>query len=137
MKFTNLMSLKILKLKNSLVSNGSWFPTKISKKKDFMKNARSLNLSLINLTKIPFMEKIKKAVIFLSMVFQFTLTILGMWLEAKKNLIYQIKEKWLLNIDVTKSKEKPFKQLKLIFKNSKLIPKMGQSLTLRNNVKKS
>ena len=137
MKFTNLMSLKILKLKNSLVSNGSWFPTKISKKKDFMKNARSLNLSLINLTKIPFMEKIKKAVIFLSMVFQFTLTILGMWLEAKKNLIYQIKEKWSLNIDVTKSKEKPFKQLKLIFKNSKLIPKMGQSLTLRNNVKKS
>ena len=137
MKFTNLVSWKILKLKNSLVSNGSWFPTKISKKKDFMKNARSLNLSLINLTKIPFMEKIKKAVIFLSMVFQFTLTILGMWLEAKKNLIYQIKEKWSLNIDVTKSKEKPFKQLKLIFKNSKLIPKMGQLLTLRNNVKKS
>lgn len=136
MKSTNQMSLRMLKLKNSLAFNGSWSPIKTSKKKGFMKNVTSWNQNLINLAKIRFMEKIKE-VVFLSMVCLFISTKLGKSLEAKKNLIYLIREKWSLNIDVTKSKGKLFNKLNKKFNNSRLLPKMGQFLILRINVKKS
>ena len=102
-----------------------------------MKNVKSSKQNLINLAMIIFMEKETKVAVFQSMVSLFTLTKLGRLSEAKKNSIYLIKEKWSLNIDVTKLKEKLFKKLKLKFKNSRLFLKMGQSLTLRINVKKS
>jgi len=83
------------------------------------------------------MEKRRKVVMFQSMVSLFILNKLGKSSEAKKNSIYLIKEKWLLNLDVAKLKLKPFKKLKKKFKNSRLKPKMVQFRTFRINVKKS
>jgi len=83
------------------------------------------------------MEKRRKVVMFQSMVSLFILNKLGKSSEAKKNSIYLIKEKWLLNLDVVKLKLKPFKKLKKKFKNSRLQPKMVQFRTFRINVKKS
>ena len=83
------------------------------------------------------MGKITKVVRFQLTVFLCTLKTLGMSSEAKKNSIYLIKEKWLLNLDVAKLKLKPFKKLKKKFKNSRLKPKMVQFRTFRINVKKS
>ena len=76
-KFTNLNNLQTLKLKNSFHFNGSWFLTRISKKKDFMKNVMNLNQNSIKLTTTLFTEKTTREVMFQLTVFLFLLIKLG------------------------------------------------------------
>jgi len=70
------------------------------------------------------MGKIPKEAMFQWTVFLYTLTKLGNASEVKKNSIYLIKEKWLLNIDVAKLKKRQFNKFKNKFNNSKPLPKM-------------
>jgi hypothetical protein len=130
-KSISLKSLKIQRLKNSFVSSGSWFLTRISKRKDFMKPVKNSNPNSINQVKIHSMEKITKVVKFQLTVSQCILKTLGTSSEAKRNWIYRTKEKWLHSIDVAKSKLKPFKRLKLRCKNSRKFQALVQFLTFK------